>query len=347
MTVKTIFKTLIGTVVVIVVGFLLIEMFNLSIQQFMLRQVQDLGAVQQAQLFCQETYKQQTEKDSTNAKSTVFPQLHLKKNQGGQDFVISGKFYPNDASDTVESYYNALYAGNANYQGFLAGANCNVAPSGVYPALISAAYDGNYVTPANFGIPYLDPEFMQKAFTWNLAMLFGSPDKNTQTIQGSGVATSQYTVTNAGTAGGKSYIDYSGYRIYVGNNTQTKITGISYHIYNILDGGEAEAFKTATNIDPNNLTTLHAGADGYSDEMQLITQTGGMQIYLQNLTVVKIDYTVEVGYEGITPLQNMISYIQSNRVRGMEDSAPQAPGGGFDEDATDTLEGTVYYWMVA
>lgn len=311
----------------------------------MLRQIQNLGATQSAQLFCQETYKQQTEQDSTKAKSTVFPQIHLKGS--GVDFVISGKFYPNDASESVESYYNALYAGNANYQGFLGGANCNIAPSQVYPALTSGAYAGNYVTPANFGIPYLDPDFMTKAFNWNIAMLFGAPDKNKQTIQGAGVATSQYEVGNAGQAKGKSYINYDGFRIYVGNNTQTKITSINYHIYNIADGAEAAAFQEATNIDPENLTTLHASAGGYSDEMQLITQNGGMSIYLQYLTVVEVKYSVEVGYEGITPLAEMIRYVQNNRVEGMEGQAPAGSGQQFNEDATDTLEGTVYYWMVA
>lgn len=39
MTVKLIFKTLIGTIIVIVVGFLVIEMFNLSINSFMLNSI--------------------------------------------------------------------------------------------------------------------------------------------------------------------------------------------------------------------------------------------------------------------------------------------------------------------
>ena len=348
MTVKTIFKTLIGTVVVIIVGFLIIEMFNIQITQFMLRQIQSLAAEQSAQLFCQETYKEGGEGKQTvqgKAKQTTFQNIYLKGN--GANYQVTGAFYPSGMSgESVSAFYNALYGSNPNYQAFLSGANCNIAPT-VYPALTQSAFNGNFVTPANFGIPYLDPDFMQKAFTWNIAMLFGQPDKNTQSIQSGGIAQSSYTVENVGRAGSKNYINYSGYRVYVGGNTGTKIKNIKYHIFNTSEPAQAAQFKEMTNIDPNNLTSLRNQADGYEDNMQLITQTDNGQIYLKYLTVVQVDYTVEIGYEGITPIAEATQFASTNRVEGLEGSKPAAQGWTFNKDATDLLEGTIYYWMVA
>lgn len=348
MTVKMIFKTLIGTVVAIVVGFLLIETFNLSINQFILRSVQKMAAEQSAQLFCQETYKQQDNPQQKTSKSTVFADIRLKQRSIQGDF-----YYPINTQSGVEGFYNGLYLNNQNYIDFINGANCNYNTPTVYPAIAkqisgNTLYTDNFVTPANFGIPYLDPQFMERAFQWNIAMLFGQPDKNTQTIQGGGVAQSGYTIENSDSVSQKAYINYSGYRVYVGNNTSTKITGIKYHIYNTGDASQRQLFKNMTNIDPDNLRTLRSeAAGGYDDAMQLITQGADGQVYLQYLTVVQIDYQVEIGYEGLTPLKQMVHWIQNYRVRGLGDSAPTATSQGFNEDATDVLTGTCYYWMVA
>lgn len=323
----------------------------------MLNSVQNLAAEQSAQLFCQETYKEQgnSQDAKSKSKSTVFPDIKLSQRN------ISGKFYPVDAQATLEDFYNALYKNNQNYQAFL-NSNSTEDSSGllkadpgvtprVYPALQNQVYDNNFVTPANFGIPYLDPDFMQKAFQWNIAMLFGQPDKNNQVISGVGVASSSYEVPNSGMVNGKAYINYNGYRIYVGANTNTKITNIQYIMYNTQGTGTygADQFKAVTNIDPNNLRTLRAQTNdkGYTDGMQLITQGYEGSVYLQYLTVVKIDYSVEVGYQGVTPMKKMIEFIQSYSVNGLNGSKPNKQQQTFNEDATDTLTGTCYYWMVA
>lgn len=351
MTVKTIFKTLIGTIVAIVVGFIIIEVFNLSITQFMLRQTQRLAVNQAAQLFSQETYKSET-KDNKKAKQTVFADIKLGQTS------IQGKFYNVQETQSVQAYYNSLYSTAEKgqpYGTFLQGkyspSRVNDTVAKIYPALGNSWYSGNFVTPANFGIPYLDKQFMEKQFKWNIAMLFGQPDKNTQTITGGGVAQSQYTIPNSGTQNGKQYINYSGYRIYVGNNTNTKITNINYKIYDISKQDEKQEFMKHTNIDPDKLTNLRSDpkTGGYSGGMSLITQVNkeGMQVYLQNLMIAKIDYTVEIGYEGITPIKNVIEFVQGYRVKGLNSKTPAGQTQGFNEDATHTLTGTVYYWTVA
>lgn len=306
----------------------------------MLRQTADLAVQQSAQLFSQETYKQQSDKKGKQAKSSVFREIHV----GNQ--YISGDFYGaagvgGDRS-SVQTYYGALYgAGNAGYQQFLAGSATGIAPQAVYPALSVDVYNGNFVTPSNFGIPYIDQNFATAAFKWNTAMLFGSPDKQGNSFQ------TYYNVPNSGTGGqnNRPYIDYSGYRIYVGDGT--KITNITYYVFDTNDATNNEQFQRLTNIDPQNLTQLHASASGYEDQMALITQTSGVSPYLRYLTVAKIDYEVEVGYEGLTPLAQAIKYINGYRVGGLDGHGATPSGNDINFDQTQQLQGTVYYWLVA
>lgn len=72
----------------------------------------------------------------------------------------------------MQAYYNALYGdSNTDYKNFLsedkvplygAKRTPEKIPIKTYPALSNGWYAGNFVTPANFGIPYLDSQFMQK-----------------------------------------------------------------------------------------------------------------------------------------------------------------------------------------
>ena len=314
-------------------------MFNLSIMSIMLRQTADLAVQQSAQLFSQETYKQQSDKKGKQTKSSVFKDIHV----GNQS--ISGDFYgaagiKGDRSD-VQEYNGKLYgAENAGYQQFLAGSATGIAPQTVYPALSVSVYNNNFVTPSNFGIPYVDQNFATAAFKWNTAMLFGSPDKQGNSFQ------TYYNVPNSGTGGqnNRPYIDYSGYRIYVGDGT--KITNITYYVFDTSDTTD-HRFQDLTNIDPQNLTQLHSSASGYEDQMALITQTSGVSPYLRYLTVAKIDYEVEVGYEGLTPLAQAIKYVNGYRVGGLDGHGATPSGNDINFDQTQQLQGTVYYWLVA
>lgn len=65
--VATIFKVLIGTVVSVVVASVIIEMFNINTTGLMIDQYTKLAAKQSAQLFTQETYRNQAEGGSAGA----------------------------------------------------------------------------------------------------------------------------------------------------------------------------------------------------------------------------------------------------------------------------------------
>lgn len=81
--------------------------------------------------------------------------------------------------------------------------------------------------------------------------------------------------------------------------------------------------------------------------MALITQTSGVSPYLRYLTVAKIDYEVEVGYEGLTPLAQAIKYVNGYRVGGLDGHGATPSGNDINFDQTQQLQGTVYYWLVA
>ena len=104
MSVKTIFKTLIGTVVVIIMISLCIELFNVNVSGLQIKTVCNMATKQSAELFTQETYKGEgdvyayTEAKSANMKD-------IKAADG--TVYISGNFYGN--STTVSSIWNKLY----------------------------------------------------------------------------------------------------------------------------------------------------------------------------------------------------------------------------------------------
>lgn len=104
MSVKTIFKTLIGTVVVIVMISLCIELFNVNVSGLQIKTVSSIATKQAAELFTQETYRPvgdvyaDTEAMAANMKD-------IKAADG--TVYISGNFYGN--STTVHGIWNSLY----------------------------------------------------------------------------------------------------------------------------------------------------------------------------------------------------------------------------------------------
>lgn len=326
----------------------------------MLRQTADMAAQQSAQLFQQETYKETSDKGGDQTKSAVFHQVNLANGKSVQGDFYKAAGVDRGSRQQLREFQRCLYGDtNAGYQAFLAGDNSGdvanaYSPLQVYPALSVGVYKQNFVTPSNYGIPYVDKNFATAAFKWNTAMLFGQPSKGR-----SGKQPQTYKVENSGEDSGGAYINYSGYRIYIDG---TEITNISYYTFdtqgndmyslkqNTATGIQQTAqlgFQDITNINPNNLTQLHGSASGYSDQMALITQTSGVSPYLRYLTVAKIDYTVKVGYSGLTPLAQAIKYVNEYRVYGMDSSKPSGQSNNVNFEQTQQLNGTVYYWLVA
>lgn len=104
MSVKTIFKVLIGTIVCIVVSSLLIEVFNVSVSSMHIKQTCKIAAQQSADLFTQETYKELTDDDSKLAGTTAVDNINDKDG----NLYISGNFYE-DLGTTPEDIWDKLY----------------------------------------------------------------------------------------------------------------------------------------------------------------------------------------------------------------------------------------------
>lgn len=104
MSVKTIFKTIIGTIVVIIMISLCIELFNVNVSGLQIKTACNISTKQSAELFTQETYKGEGDINSyTEAKSS-----NMKDVKAADGTVyISGNFYGN--STIVASIWNKLY----------------------------------------------------------------------------------------------------------------------------------------------------------------------------------------------------------------------------------------------
>jgi len=111
MSVKTIFKVLIGTMVVLVLSCLAVELFNISVSGLQLKQACVMAANQAAELYTQETYKQKNINGEYEAYSIALPSV---KTIDGTNYV-TGSFYP--GTDTA-SIWSGLYGNNANFKGF-------------------------------------------------------------------------------------------------------------------------------------------------------------------------------------------------------------------------------------
>ena len=109
MSVKTIFKTIIGTIVTIIMISLCMELFNVNVSGMQIKTVTSMAAKQSAELFTQETYKgvgdvyANTEARSANMKSIY--------TADGTEY-ITGKFYGD--CTTVSDIWNKLYGTSNN-----------------------------------------------------------------------------------------------------------------------------------------------------------------------------------------------------------------------------------------
>lgn len=377
MSVKTIFKTLIGTIAAIVIISMCVELFNVNVSGLQIKTVCNMAAKQSAELFTQETYKGEGDIYSyTEAKSSNMKDI---KAADGTTY-ISGNFY--GSSKTVSAIWGNLYgpsnstfkqvctmtdgssvsqtirvgnsaAKNVYYKYEYCSPQVNYtdvtlrsgsksrlvhqtypwspyknvnSPISVYRELgqlyagihessvnsaASAAitfeqYKSNaaivkqksyaitakkmkskYYTPVNIGFPYFDAEVTNKIFQWDLAMILSN-----------GLSDSIVQDEN-----GVYYINYKGFRCYV---QDAYITNFNYYIVDAKTDGTK--LNQLTNMNSRNLRNVEATIDN--------------NVNLENsyVTVVGIEYTIPITYQGITPIKNIFEYTWQNEVNGQTGS---------------------------
>lgn len=338
MGVKSIFKILLGTIAGMVLSMLLIELFNVSIASYQLRQICRMSARQACVLFTSETYK------GTSGDGGSVKIQDIYDCEG--NLYLTGNFYGRDPSSATykQDVWNDIY-NSTDFKQFvhntpelnkyytlplLVMAAENNFPSVTIdwtstPAQLEAAakaetarmYRANYYTTNNIGIPYLKKDVVNKMYQWNLAQLLSNCDSDS--IQRDGI----WKERN----GGMEYdpdsqmcINFMGFRVYA---NQCELTNFDYEVYDVSDinpskSSEAERVWKDLNIDVTDGSihstglTNHRKRQGYT-----VTTVGGTQVYdNQYITAVGLEYNLVATYEGITPLRNLIAFVFNNQVSG-------------------------------
>lgn len=374
MTVQTIFKVLIGTMALIVISSLLIEIFNLQIVSLRLASLAKLAASQSAELFAQESYKDEGGKRSTKLYNLYCdPGISDDGDSYGSELYIDGNLYGSgDAStiwsniyttDTYKQFaedlghnwysldiFNLAVATRGTASASLPswGAIDSAAMEEYNKAMMANTYYNNLYTPLNIGIPYIGEyhkdgfsstantnSVLDKAFKWNLTQLLSNCNPGNICED----------------ANGNKYVQFSGFRCYV---SQAQITRVTYEVFDVKTTDGANKFKKLTGIDPEGGSGGSLGlAIGDTTNLTALTSSGEDE--RKNICVAYIEYSLPVSYKGITPIKNIFEWVWTNEVQGVEDTAPVLPdqqwndtpetmtGGGRGDNTLPTSGKIVYY----
>ena len=326
MSVKGIFKALIGTILLIVTSFMAIELINVTISALELTQISKIAARQAAVLFSQETYK-----GRGGAGTVAWPDV--VGYDGGK--YISGKFYGNYTG--AEEIYKSIYT-SSKFTNWLDDSPSNHSvkmndywrnvrlinralngslnltmptnledTSGLQDytdSLIAKSYVDVMMTPLNMGVPYLDIDIVQNIFRWNLAQM--TSDCNSSLIRKDPYST-EASLRN------EYFVYYNGFRVFAQN---AEITELDYQVYKLKDASDNTKFQEITHIDPNQL--------GFEYNMDYL---GIDDDERQNICIVGINYKIPMSYEGITPLRRLAEFVWNYDVKGFaKNGDPDDPG---------------------
>lgn len=369
--VRKIFYALIGTVVLLVLLSGFTELINISLYGIQLQELTNMACEKSLTLFTQESYKQRTEESSLLGGSVnmddvaaadgstyvsgvfydgttveeIYRSLYDKsykpdfsnwvserKSDGNWqsinlvDQYLNGSF-PITTMPEVDTYLNSYSDPVVAYEAYEA----DVAEYTLYT--MAKNYVDAYVTPLNFGVPYMDEDTVNRMFQWNLTQLISNcnsdlirPDEN-----------------------GVNCIEINGFRIYA---NQARVINIEYTVYDVTDASERREFMDLTHIDPDNL--------GFVDD---ILYLGTNDDERQRICVIGVEYSVPITYIGITPIKNIFNFIWNTEVEGWEGksdrggAAPQQysyqvldmTGGGYEGNTTVgvlPVPGQLIYYVV-
>lgn len=323
MTVKGIFKTLIGTILFSVVILLFTEYLNVSSTATFMKGMLTSSIENSCDFFAQETYKSDgasggTINDSGNG-------ADIKDFYGST--AISGRFFRGSGREDI---YNNLYGSNSPFaswyrNGGVKGTwkNLDMLASGiglVAPSLSSSekemgkSYAENMMTPLNLGVPYIDKATVERICRWNIVANF-SEGRSTNIISeanvkrrategGAGVHQDITRLNSSGNAVNiPGYVQYKGFRIYYDS---FKINNIRYKIYDLSTSSGKSAFEKLTNI---NAEGLYGGN---------IAGLAGNE--RAKIGVAEIEYSIDIDYVGITPVAKALNFATNvSKVSGLDD----------------------------
>lgn len=304
--VATIFKIIIGTIALIVISSILVEFFNVTLTATFVRGIITKSIEKSCDFFAQETYIRDEDGNSTD--KTVYNVVSPIRFKDGS-VAVSADFF-GDAS-TQDEIYNKLYVESNDFRQFIKDNSehwnnlkrlgygiskkkgngflnvDNIKGLKDYDKKAGETYVETHVTALNSGITYLDKETLTNIARWNMVANFygGNPDM---------LYDAQTTVLNRNT-NDFDYVLYDGYKIYF--NT-LKITDIEYKVYDLLNASEVAEFAKRTNMDKPSYWSSQVGLDN-TDERRKVC-------------VADVKYTVNISYDGITPIKSIMQYMISS-----------------------------------
>lgn len=330
LSVKNIFKCLIGTMVVIVVASFTVEIINISTTGLQINRISRLAGKQSCVLFSQETYKQYGSGDSIGGSVNQSDVINTNGN-----IYVEGKFYQ---SDNPAEIYNSLYT-SQNFKDWVQNSeavkkgnwynlklidkalnhkdtlNVKYGEAGYDEAMTAKLYSSVMMTPSNLGIPYLDNDVVNRMFRWNLAQLFSNCNSKSILVDESG----------------DSYISFSGFRIYA---DRANISNIEYKTFDLTDGADRIEFNNITNINPDNL--------GFVYDSNLKNTINSGEDERRRVCLVGINYELPITYSGITPIQNIFNYIWNNEVEGLDNSSGRTTNQQYTTNVETLQSGGLY-----
>lgn len=324
MSVKGIFKTLIGTIVIILMTSIVVELFNLSTTGLQINRISNLAGKQACVLFTQETYKK-----SNDGLSGAVNMKNITDATGGD--YISGKFYE---GNTTEDIFNSIYNSDS-FRQFVAepeiqrgnwynlklidkainhpeSLNIAFGHDGYNEAMLAKLYKTTYMTPSNLGIPYLDKNILNRMFKWNLTEILSNC--NSDLIQTD--------------EDNNKYVSFRGFRVYT---NRANITEIEYKTFDLSNASERVAFNNITNINPDKL--------GFADDNNLSVTLKLNGDERKRICLVGVKYSVPMTYEGITPMRKIFDYVWSTEVEGVKGNNTSGTKDKWDSGLVDLESG--------
>lgn len=303
LSVKGVFKTLIGTMLLIVFSSLFVEYINITATTTFMNGMMSRSVEKSCDYFAQETYK------NDGADGDV-PTIVDSK---GTPFC-SGAFY----TGNKEQVYNSLYGTDSafadwytsdysrmklqagvgdkpmwlNLEILAKGLNMNSGALTSGDTALGKSYVENMMSPLNLGIPYLDKDTVTKIAQWNLTYNLSEGFNSrlhmneTENVSGNTVALRPYVV-------------YHGFRVFT---KDLKIDSINYEVYDIRTEAGRKNFEDKTNMVA---AQLYGGED--KDDIANIANLDERAY----IGVATINYTVPMQYVGVTPMRSIINFVQN------------------------------------
>lgn len=333
----TLFKILVGTLVIMLVSTMALEVGNMQLTAPMITQYVNTSINQACQLFGQETYKRADAQDINEANLV-----------GLDGATVSGDFY---GSANPTQIYNSLYGSGSDFvdwakdhaytwstlDNLLAGLNI---PAGIGDKKVGDVYVETKMTPLNLGITYLDQGTIQKIARWNLTNLLCDGIENGGRLDrlrrdANGV-----------------YVQYKGFKVYTG---ELRVEGIDYEVVSLMQQyGKDYLMKY-----------------GHLDADKLLANMGGALDERGNICFATVRYSLPIKYDGITNLKRITEFFWNKQVDGLTDGSGNTlygysgnqsmentmagatfnspvtdmTGGGFGYDGTIAVPGKIVYFV--